>query len=88
MSDVAFNSSNTASRTYNFRLPVHIPCFGIGIAVARLKRTGVWDELPPALRQKAQLAAADWFGLKITKEDLDSIPDDAWNALASALRLK
>jgi hypothetical protein len=88
MSDVAFTSCRTASRSYNFRLPVHLPCFGIGMVIAKLKQIGVWDELPPALRQKTKSAGTNWSGLKITKEDLDSIPDDIWNALASALHLK
>jgi hypothetical protein len=88
MSDVAFNSSSSASRTYNFRLPVHVPCFGIGMVIAKLKRIGVWEELPPALRQKTRSAGSDWSGLRITQADLDSIPDDTWNVVASALRLE
>jgi hypothetical protein len=88
MSEVAFNSDCTPSRTYSFRLPVHVPFFGIGTVMARLKHIGVWDELPPPLRKKIKLASRDWSNLKVTKEDLDSIPDETWNALASALRLK
>jgi len=88
MNESAFNSGCTAPRSYNFQLPVHVPCFGIGMVIATLKRNGVWGDLPPALRKKTVQASTGWSGLKVTKEDLDSIPDETWNALASALRLK
>jgi hypothetical protein len=87
MSDVAFAPRSRAYRIYDFDLPYHIPVFGVGIAISKLKGMGVWDELPPALKQKTKVAKGGWCGLNITRKDLDSIPDHVWETIASELDL-
>ena len=87
MSDIALAPGSSGCRTYTFDLPYHVPGFGIGFAISRLKRMGVWEKLPQPLRQKTKTARGSWSGVKITKRDLDAIPDDVWAKIASELKL-
>ena len=95
MSDIALTlgssagrtPASSAGRTYNIDLPYHVPGFGVGFGISKLKQIGVWDKLPQALRRKTKEAKGTWAGLKLTRKDLDSIPDDVWMTIASELRL-
>ena len=87
MSDVTFAPGGRANRIYGFQLPCRVPGFGIGIVVKKLKHAGHWDGIPVALRHKAKQAKASWTGMHITKADLDSIPDDVWQRIASDYNL-
>ena len=82
MSQVTF-AANSRYRVYDLDLPLHIPSFGVGFAISRLKKIGVWSKLPPALRAKARDARDTWSGLKLTQRDLDSVSDDVWEIIAT-----
>ena len=88
MSDMALAPRSNANRMYAFDLPARIPTLAIGFFINKLKQIGVWDRLPNALRRKTKAARDSWMGLKITKTDLDLIPDDTWVTIASELRLE
>jgi hypothetical protein len=85
MSHVDFGTHSRPYRVYSIELPHRIPGFGVGFAISKFKRIGVWDKLPPALQEKTKAAKGSWTGLKLTQEDLDSIPDDAWQTIAAEL---
>ena len=82
MSHVTF-AANSRYRVYDLDLPLHIPSFGVGFAISRLKKIGVWSKLPPALRAKARDARGTWSGMKLTQRDLDSVSDDVWEIIAT-----
>jgi hypothetical protein len=84
---VILASGSSAGRTYSIDCLTHVPGFGAVFGIIKLKQIGVWDKLPQALRRKIKEAKGTWGGLKITKKDLDSIPDDVWMTIASELRL-
>src|SRR4249919_550503 len=84
MSRVAF-ADRRAQRLYDVELPYHVSGFVVGIAISKFKQIGVWDKLPYALKDKAKAAKGSWSGFKITQNDLDSIPDDAWEKIAKAM---
>ena len=46
MSQVTF-AANSRYRVYDLDLPLHIPCFGVGFAISKFKKMGVWSKLPP-----------------------------------------
>jgi hypothetical protein len=55
-----------------------------GFAISKLKRIGVWEKMPPALKHKAKEARGAWTGcLKLTQKD--SVSDDAWETIAKEL---
>jgi hypothetical protein len=83
MVHVAFEAHSRAYRRYDLVLPCWVPGFGVGFAISKLKQIGVWDKLPGALKDKAKAAKGSWTGTKLTQKDLDSIPDDAWETIAS-----
>src|SRR5947209_15286070 len=83
MTDATFRSK---ARVYKFKHPVYFPYPAIGFAKNQLKRVGVWEGLPKALRCK--IKAAGWTGLTITRQDLDSIPDEVWARMANAFNIE
>jgi hypothetical protein len=88
MPHVVFGAHSRAYRLYDVELPYCVPGFGVGFAITKFKRIGVWDKLPHALKDKAKEAKGSWTGLKITQRDLDSIPNDAWEIIAVELGVK
>ena len=77
------SAANSRYRVYDLDLPLHIPCFGVGFAISKFKKIGVWRKLPPALRAKARDARGTWSGMKLTQRDLDSVSDDVWEIIAT-----
>ena len=61
------SAANSRYRVYDLDLPLHIPCFGVGFAISKFKKIGVWRKLPPALRAKARDARGTWSGMKLTQ---------------------
>jgi hypothetical protein len=88
MSDTTFESGHSACRSYAFELPYRIPIYGVGFAVSKLKQIEVWEQLPRALRVKIKSAKESWSSLKITKSDLDAIPDEVWHVIATEFDLE
>ena len=88
MADVSFAPCTSSSRIYDFELPLRFPGFSIGMAISQMKQLGVWDEIPGALRRKIKQAKGLWSVLRITRADLNSIPDHAWGKIAKHLGLK
>jgi hypothetical protein len=78
-----FEPQGRVYRVYDLELPYRIPGFGVGFAIRKFKEIGVWDRLPAALKSKARDAKGSWSGLKLTRKDLDSVPDDAWRTIAA-----
>jgi hypothetical protein len=87
MSDMALAHGGETRRTYAFDLPYYIPVFGIGFAIGRLKKLGAWERLPRPLKVRIKGARSSWSGLKITRKDLDSIPDEVWTVIAADIDL-
>jgi hypothetical protein len=83
MPHIPFETQSCVYRVYDLELPYRIPGFGVGFAIRKFKQIGVWDKLPAALRNKACEAKGSWSGLKLTRKDLDSVPDDAWRMIAT-----
>jgi hypothetical protein len=88
MSHVTIVAHSRAYRLYDVDLPLRVPGFAVGFAISRFKQIGVWQKLPPALKDKAKEARGTWTGLKLTQKDLDSVPDDAWEMIAKALSVR
>lgn len=88
MTEITFAVSTGTSRAYSFELPHKIPVLGVGFAMSKLKEIGVWEGLPRTLRVKIKSARESWSCLKITKSDLDTIPDEVWQRIASEFNLK
>lgn len=87
MSHVIVVAQSRVYRLYDLELPYHVPGFAVGIAISKFKQIGVWDKLPHALKDKARAAKGTWGGMKLTQKDLDSVPDDAWETIATELRV-
>jgi hypothetical protein len=87
MSDMALAPCGDTRRSYSFTLPYHIPVFGVGFAISRLKKLGAWERLPRPLKLRIKGARNSWSGLKITRKDLDSIPDEVWTVIAADIDL-
>ncbi len=75
-------------RKYHIDLPYTIPSMFVSTAVDRLKGIGMWDSLPKHLQDKAESALSNWYGLELTQEDLDSIPNPVWKAIAANLNIE
>jgi hypothetical protein len=88
MTDVAILPPNPSKRVYHFDVPFHIPGLWIGAAIAKYKQLGIWERLPEYVRRKARAAKGTWSGLRITRKDLDAIPDHDWEIIARRLKLK
>jgi hypothetical protein len=88
MTDAALSGMNKGKRIYHFQTTHHIPRFLLGVAISQLKQLGVWEKLPQPVRKRAKAARESWSSFRITKEDLDSIPDHDWELIAAKLRLK
>jgi hypothetical protein len=88
MTDVTVALRSDTNRIYKFRHPLYIPFFAIGATRDKMKRAGVWEKLPQALRQKARAAQDGWGAMVITRKDMDAIPDDVWARLARAFDLE
>jgi hypothetical protein len=69
-----------AARDYGPDMPGYfgkpIPVLYRGAVEGRIKQAGVWDKLPPALREKIQ------DGRGFTKKDIDDLPDAVWAKIA------
>ncbi len=77
-----------APRDYGgLTLPYEVPGIAKGMMVDQIKKAGVWDDLPKPLQERITREAATWSPLKVTKEDLDSVPDKAWRKVAPMLGL-
>jgi hypothetical protein len=87
MSHVTF-ATHSRYRIYDLDLPHRVPGFAVGFAISKFKQIGVWSKLPPALRAKAKDAKGSWSGLKLTQKDLDSVPDEVWETIATALSVR
>jgi hypothetical protein len=72
-------------RSYgDYAFPYSVPGAAGGIAVDRLKKAGVWDDLPKPLQEK--FTKAGFFGtIEISKADADSVPDATWRKLAPVI---
>jgi hypothetical protein len=88
MSDTTFAPRPVACRSYAFELPYRIPVLGVGFAISKLKEIGVWEQLPRSLRVKIKSARESWSSLKVTKSDLDTIPDEVWHVIAVEFELE
>ena len=88
MTDVTVALGSDTNRIYKFRHPLYIPFFAIGTTRDKMKRAGVWEKLPQAIRQKARAAQDGWRTMVITRKDMDAIPDDVWARLARAFDLE
>lgn len=64
------------------QFPIQVPFVAAPAALQRAKDAGIWDKLPPQLRDKFTAATQSWDGLSITRQDLDSIPDAEWRKVA------
>ena len=87
MSDTA-TAIGSAGRIYSFDVPVKVPFFAIGLAISKFKQIGVWENMPAPIKKKTKKARASWSGVTITKQDLDSLPDDIWLTMAREFRLE
>lgn len=87
MSHAAYADSQ-AYRLYDVELPYRVSGLVVGMAINKFKQIGVWNKFPHALKDKARAAKRSWGGMKITQRDLDSIPDDAWEKIATVLGVK
>jgi hypothetical protein len=74
-------------RIYNFELPYTINSFYVRIGVGKLQSDGLFDGLPYLIRNKLVLAANGWTSVDVTQDELDSIDDTEWAALADMLGL-
>lgn len=80
-------SAQPAPRDYgDTKFPIQVPGLAVGSALEQAKSSGVWDQLPPALRKKFE-SAGIMSGLTIDKGDLDSVPDAAWGKIATKFGL-
>jgi hypothetical protein len=87
MSHVTVVAQSRVYRLYDLELPYRVPGFAVGIAIGKFKEIGVWDKLPHALKDKAKAAKGTWTGMKLTQKDLDSVPDDVWETIATQFRV-
>lgn len=74
-----------ADREYPFALPYTLESWALDLAVVELVRDHIWEALPGALQSKISEATVSKGTLVITKEDLDSIPDETWDAIKHLL---
>lgn len=74
-------------RAYSFKLPVHVPGFYVSTAVSKIVASGCWKELPFDFATKINAAVTSRSSFDITQEDLDAIPDSAWEHISAKLGL-
>ena len=74
-------------RVYDFELPYTINSFYVRIGVGKLQGDGLWDGLPQDIQNKLANAANSWSSVEVTKEELDTISDTEWTALANMIGL-
>jgi uncharacterized protein (TIGR02594 family) len=67
------------------KLPYDVPPFAGSLLKGEIEKAGVWDRLPKALQDKVTKGATTWGGWQITKQDLDSLPQDVWEKLGERL---
>lgn len=81
-------SDAPAARDYGgLTLPYEVPGIAKGMMVDQIKKAGVWDDLPKPLQERIEKEATSWSPLKVTKADLDAVPDKAWKKVAPMLGL-
>lgn len=68
-----------------FDLPYVIADWKVGFAIQVIVQAGMWSRLPRAIALKINDAYSNGRDLTVTKADLDSLPDDAWEYLRSKL---
>ena len=66
-------------------LPSTIVAWKVPIAIRMIVDADMWKKLPYGLAVKINDAATGRHDLVVTKADLDSLPDDAWDYLKSRL---
>lgn len=66
-------------------LPYHIAAWKVGLAIQEILRAGMWSKLPRSIALKINDAYSNGRDLTVTKADLDSLPEDAWEYLRSRL---
>jgi hypothetical protein len=75
------------SRKYHFKLPYEVSGWAAAIAVTHLQQRELFYQLPRSLQDRLTYAAETWKTIKVTKEDLDELPDDLWARIAQELQL-
>lgn len=66
-------------------LPYVVAAWKVGFAIQMIVQAGMWSKLPHAVAVKINDAYSNGRELHVTKADLDSLPDDAWEYLRSRL---
>lgn len=66
-------------------LPYVIAAWKVGYAIQMIVQAGMWTKLPFEVATKINDAYSHGRDLVVTKTDLDSLPDDAWEYLKSRL---
>lgn len=66
-------------------LPYVIAAWKVGFAIQAIVQAGMWSNLPRSVALKINDAYSNGRDLVVTKADLDSLPDDAWEYLRSRL---
>lgn len=66
-------------------LPYTLPAWKVPYAVQMIVHAGMWGKLPYNVAVKINDATTHQHDLVVTKADLDSLPDDAWNYLRDRL---
>ena len=73
-------------RNYEFELPVRLSAFVVSNAPFMLQSKGIWMELPEPLRNRIVECHANFQGIEITRDELDSIDDTTWTGLMELLQ--
>ena len=66
-------------------LPYTIAAWKVGFAIQTIVQAGMWTRLPHGVAVKINDAYSNGRDLVVTKADLDSLPDDAWQYSQSRL---
>jgi hypothetical protein len=66
-------------------LPYTIASWKVPLAIRMIVDADMWRHLPYELATKINDAAVKRHELVVTRSDLDSLPDDAWEYLRSRL---
>ena len=74
------------SRDYSkVPLPYTLPAWKVPFAIDQIVQADMWRRLSYDLAVKINAAANGHHDLIVTKADLDSLPNDAWDFLRSKL---
>lgn len=75
------------SRQYDFDVPYEISGFMLAVGWNQIATDSMFRRLPHHLQSKIALAHVRGESVTLTREDLDSIPDDVWVHIADKLGL-